>query len=89
MKTIRFFLFSIAAMLAIASVAIAELDYVRRPQGWFVLAPPLSKPDHVTGLRYIDEGTPRTRWSAVVIRGYDGRFYDYPNEQLCLAWQAL
>jgi hypothetical protein len=49
----------ILAILAMSSItfgtALADPNYVHRPQGWFLLFPPLTKPDPVTGLSYIDD----------------------------------
>jgi len=64
-------------------------DYVARPRGWFILVPPLSKPDPLTGARSVDERASQKRWSAMVIRGRDGHDYDFAGEDLCKGWLVL
>ena len=61
-------------------------SYVRRPQGWFILVPPLTKPDPVTGAQSIDDSAPQKHWSAMVIRGRDGHDYDFAEQYLCQTW---
>jgi hypothetical protein len=72
----------VACAVFAASVR-ANPDYVRRPQGWFILLPPLSKPDPLTGAQSVDEHASQKRWSAMVIRGRDGHDYDFAGEDMC------
>jgi len=61
--------------------------YVHRPQGWFILVPPLTQPNQLTGKRHIDVSAPQARWSAMVVRGGDGHNYDFASNDDCLAWK--
>lgn len=78
-----------AACLTFAAAASADDSYVRRPQGWFVLVPPLTASDPVTGAQSVDDSAPQKRWSAMIIRGRDGHNYDFYDEDTCKMWINL
>jgi len=80
-------LYFVAACAMFATSALADSSYVRRPKGWFVLVPPLTKPDPVTGARYVDAVASQRRWYAMIIPGSDGHNYDFADEKLCNAWK--
>ena len=82
------------AMLALTGIgfdtaARADPSYVRRPHGWFLLMPPLTHADPVTGVRYVNKTAPQTKWSAMVIRGHDGHDYDFANKDLCVTFMQI
>jgi hypothetical protein len=49
--------------------------------------PPLTKPDPVTGQRYVNASAPEKHWFAMIIHGSDGHNYDFADENLCDAWK--
>ncbi len=73
----------LVACAVFAASVCAGSDYVARPQGWFILVPPLSKPDPLTGAQSVDERTSQKRWSAMVIRAREGHDYDFAGKDLC------
>jgi hypothetical protein len=75
--------------MILAAAANAAPDYVPRPQGWFLLVPPLTKPKPLTAKQHVDYSAPQERWSAMIIRGRDGRNYDFAGNDVCLAWKTL
>jgi len=80
---------ALAACIVLAVSAHADSSYIRRPQGWFLLVPPLTKPDPVTGLRYVDDAAPESKWTGMVIKGYDGNEYDFADQNACQAWKSV
>lgn len=48
-----------------------------------ILIPPLGKPDPVTGSQAILSSAPEDKWNGVVIRGRDGKTYDFVDENTC------
>jgi hypothetical protein len=58
-------------------------DFVSRSKGWMILLPPLSRPDHITGEQTILTSAPDKKWTAIVLRGYDGGSYDFADEHTC------
>jgi hypothetical protein len=84
---IRIAIYFMVAGIICAGSSLADSGYVRRPQGWFLVAPPLTKPDSVNGKRYVDKSAPEKRWFAVVIQGSDGQYYDFANQNRCDAWK--
>jgi len=70
-----------------AGSALAHPGYTRRPKGWFIIAPPLTKPDPANGKRYVDKAAPEKRWFAMVIHGSDGHYYDFADKNSCDEWK--
>ena len=75
------------ACMICAGSSLADPGYVQRPKGWFLIVPPLTKPDPANGKRYVDKSAPEERWFAMVIRGSDGHYYDFADENRCEAWK--
>jgi hypothetical protein len=84
-----FALYFLAVCMIVAAAAHAGPDYVPRPQGWFILVPPLTQTGPLTGKRYVDTSAPQERWSAMVIRGRDGHNYDFAANDVCIAWKNV
>ena len=79
---------ALALLSFLAPPTFADPNYVRRPLGWFLLFPPLTKPDPVTGFRYVDDSAPQAKWFGMVIRGYDGHDYDFVDQHACEVWKT-
>jgi hypothetical protein len=76
-------LFLLCLLLSAIRPARADSAFVVRPKGWMMLIPPLGTPDPVTGEQDILSSAPEKKWSGVVIRGQDGKNYDFVSEDTC------
>lgn len=67
----------------VGPILAAQTDYVARPKGWMMLVPPLGGIDHSNGQRKILKDSPKKRWTGILIRGYDGKAYDFVDQDTC------
>jgi hypothetical protein len=77
---------AVSSLLLIAGtrpILAAQSDYVPRTKGWMMLIPPLGSLDRSTGERRILKDTPKKKWTGIVIRGYDGKAYDFVDQDTC------
>jgi hypothetical protein len=80
---------SLAVCTIVGASAHAGPDYVPRPQGWFILVPPLTKAGPLSSKRYVDTSADQERWSAMVIHGRNGHNYDFAANDVCVAWKEV